>query len=166
MARKVKKVDYSVSTKDEICKQVGQLWPDFKRVPEDEKWPVALYMLGANIDQIAAQTGLTPAFVGRMLGNYDSLIVSVPPALKCDINVMMIWRSIGVLASVATDEDKLKKLSPEAATDLMKKQMPLLKDFVEIGKIMGEHKNSDKTLSEGLSELGRRLGSGESDASK
>jgi hypothetical protein len=145
---------FSVSGKNDIMKQVAEYWPEFRGVPEDEKWPVAMWTLGANVPQISHETGMGEEMVEAMVKRYEGLVLQVPAGLRAEMNVLMLWRACGTLLSVATNTDKIMKLDPVEATNLLMKQLPMIKDFASIGDMLEARARGDRNLGlSGLSSL-------------
>ena len=136
MTKKAEAKVFTLAARGEFLDQVEKHWPEFKRVPDDDKWPVAMWVMGSPVEQISRETSLTEVTITKMVKQYENVVMTIPHNVRARLDALMIWKSIGALVSIATDADKLKKLSPIEATRLIKDQMPLIKEFLDVSEDM------------------------------
>lgn len=127
---------FTLAARGEFLEQVEKHWPEFKRVPDDDKWPIAMWVMGSPAEQICRETNLAPVTLTKMVKQYEGVVMTIPHNVRARLDALMIWKSIGALVSIATDADRLKLLSPIEATKLIKDQMPLIKEFLDASEDM------------------------------
>lgn len=165
MPKGIPKFDaFSVAAKEEVINDIAKHWPKMNAVPTDEKWALAMFILGAPHEQIAADTGKGLRTITTIANRYKDILVEIPPNVRARLDALMMWKSVGRLVARATDEAAINELSPIEATDLLKKQLPIVGQFLQVAEKLEQKAEQETDLD--FDKLAGTLGQGDMDGNK
>jgi hypothetical protein len=144
---------------DEIYEMIQAICPRFAAIPETEKDVIARHLSGNSPAMIAQATGRGVESVQAAVDRYASLVSRVPDDVRLKLTRVMLTGSYNTFAAVASDRDKILKMTPLDAVKTMREMKKVIEEVMELETKTLEHNNKIKALN--YDGFAKSLGSGE-----
>ena len=150
-----------MSEHDDLYELIEAVCPRFGQIPATEKDVISRHMAGLGVDVIAAQVGRSPKSVEEVVERYKSLVTRVPEEVRIQLSINMLVNSVSTYAAVASDRNKIQKLSASDAVKTLAEVKKLMPEMMEMHLKVLEHKNKVRALSgDAFDSFGKTLGEG------
>jgi|APSaa5957512622_1039677.scaffolds.fasta_scaffold36576_3 hypothetical protein len=140
------KINVTRFTQDEVIEAVMQECGDFKFIPSQEQWVMALYSIGQTPAVISSITGRSEEGIQRAVDRYGKMTSQLPDGAKSKLNQRMVWNALGSYISVITDKKKIDAMKPLDAFKVAESLPGMLRELMKIEEEYREHKAKMKTL--------------------
>jgi hypothetical protein len=135
-----------VKMNEEIYEMIQAICPRFAAIPDTEKDVIARHLSGNSPAMIAQATGRGVESVQAAVDRYASLVSRVPDDVRLKLTRVMLTGSYNTFAAVASDRDKILKMTPLDAVKTMREMKKVIEEVMELETKTLEHNNKIKAL--------------------